>query len=109
MIDAATAKDGGFDVGDPIGVSASGPIEQFRIAGIAKYGSVDSLGGATIAVFDLPTAQRVLRKDGYDSISVAARKGTSVERAARGRSAASCRRARRSSPRRRVRRRTRRR
>ena len=79
VIDAATAKDGGYAVGDRIGVSASGPIEQFRVAGIARYGNVDSLGGATIAVFDLPTAQRLLRKDGWDSISVAARDGVSVD------------------------------
>jgi putative ABC transport system permease protein len=79
VIDAATAKDGPYAVGDRIGVSASGPTEQFRVSGIARYGNVDSLGGATIAVFDLPTAQRLLRKDGWDSISVAAREGTSVE------------------------------
>jgi putative ABC transport system permease protein len=79
VLDAGTAKDAGYDVGDRIGVSASGPVEQFRVTGIARFGDVDSLAGATIAAFDLPTAQRLLRKDGYDSISVAARKGTSVE------------------------------
>ena len=35
-----------------------GPARRFRITGIAEFGSMDSLGGATIAVFDLPTAQR---------------------------------------------------
>ena len=76
MVDAGTAKAEDFSVGDTIGVSASGPVEQFRITGIARFGDVDSLAGATIAAFDLPTAQRILRKDGFDSISVAARKGT---------------------------------
>ena len=79
VVDAGTAKAEDFSVGDTIGVSASGPVEQFRITGIARFGDVDSLAGATIAAFDLPTAQRILRKDGFDSISVAARKGTSVE------------------------------
>ena len=79
VIDAATAEDQDLAVGDTIGVAAAGPTERFRIAGIVGFGNVDSLGGATIAAFDLPTAQRVLRKHGYDSISVAARHGTSVE------------------------------
>ena len=79
VVDAATARKGDFAVGDRIGVSASGPVRQFRVSGIARYGSVDSLGGATIAIFDLATAQRLLRKQGYDSISVAARRGKSPE------------------------------
>jgi putative ABC transport system permease protein len=79
VVDAGTAKAEDLAVGDRIGVSASGPVEQFRIAGIARFGDVDSLAGATIAAFDLPTAQRILRKDGFDSISVAAHEGTSVE------------------------------
>ena len=39
-----------------VGVSARGPVRHYRIAGIAKYGSVDSLGGATITVFTIPAA-----------------------------------------------------
>jgi putative ABC transport system permease protein len=80
VIDVSTAENHDIAVGDRVGVAAAGPIEQFRVSGIVGFGDVDSLGGATIAAFDLPTAQRVLRKDGYDSISVAARHGTSVER-----------------------------
>jgi putative ABC transport system permease protein len=79
VLDAGTAKSNDYAVGDRIGVAASGPIEQFRISGIATFGDVDSLAGATIAAFDLPTAQRLLRKDGYDSISVAGRNGTSAQ------------------------------
>jgi putative ABC transport system permease protein len=79
VLDAGTAKSNDYAVGDRIGVAASGPIEQFRISGIATFGDVDSLAGATIAAFDLPTAQRLLRKDGYDSISVAGRNTTSAQ------------------------------
>jgi putative ABC transport system permease protein len=79
VLDAGTAKASDYAVGDRIRVAASGPIEQFRVSGIATFGEVDSLAGATIAAFDLPTAQRLLRKDGYDSISVAGRDGTSAE------------------------------
>ena len=34
------------------------------VSGIAKFGSVDSIGGATFAVFDVPTAQKLLNKQG---------------------------------------------
>jgi putative ABC transport system permease protein len=41
------------------------------VVGIAGYGQGDSLGGATWALFDLPTAQRVLGREGeLDSVSV---------------------------------------
>ena len=59
-------------------MSTRARVEQFRISGIAKFGTVDSLGGATLAVFDIPTAQRLLGKEGqFDSISVAAENGVS--------------------------------
>ena len=79
VVDEGTAKAHDLQVGDRVGVSASGPVERFRVTGIARFGDVESLAGATIAAFDLPTAQRLLRKDGYDQISVAARPGTSVD------------------------------
>jgi putative ABC transport system permease protein len=48
VIEAGTAKNENFKVGDEIGVSAEGPTRQFEIVGIAKFGSVDSIGGATL-------------------------------------------------------------
>ena len=72
VIDAATARDHHFEVGDRIEVSAQGPIRSYRVTGIAKFGNVDSLGGATFAVFDVPTAQTLLHKEGVlDALSVA--------------------------------------
>ena len=56
-----------------------GPIRHYRIVGIAKFGSVDSLGGATVAVFDTKTAQQLLGKDGYDLIAVSAKPGVSPD------------------------------
>ena len=41
-----------------------GPVEKFRISGIVKFGSVSSIGGATLAGFDLPTAQQLFDKVG---------------------------------------------
>jgi putative ABC transport system permease protein len=84
VIDKGTAKDNGYAVGDRIGVAADGPIRQYRITGIARYGTVNSVGGATIAVFDVPTAQALLGKRGqYDTIFVAARDGVSSQQLVR--------------------------
>src|SRR6266516_4483873 len=77
VIDSETAKKHHFQVGDTIGVAASGPKERFRIVGTATYGDVQSLGGATLAIFSIPTAQRLLDLDGYSVISVAANPGVS--------------------------------
>ncbi|MEZ5101672.1 MAG: FtsX-like permease family protein [Thermoleophilia bacterium] len=80
VIDKGTADGEGYQVGDTIGVAAKGPIQQFTIAGIAKFGSVDSIGSATFAVFDIPTAQRLFDKVGeLDGISVAAKEGVSPQ------------------------------
>ncbi len=50
------------------------------MTGIASFGGVDSLGGATIAIWDLPTAQTLLDKEGrFDGISIAAKEGTSPD------------------------------
>jgi putative ABC transport system permease protein len=78
VIDAGTAENENFKVGDRIGVEAQGPIRQFRISGLAQFGSVKSLGGATFAVFQVPTAQTLLNKPGrLDAIFLAAGPGTS--------------------------------
>jgi putative ABC transport system permease protein len=80
VIDAGTAEREGFKVGDPIKIAADGPVQEFEIAGIAQYGGVDSIGNATFAIFDVPTAQRLLNKEGkFDEIFVAARPGVSPE------------------------------
>jgi putative ABC transport system permease protein len=79
VIDSGSAKSGHFKVGDMIGAAVQGPTKQYRITGIAKFGSVDSLGGATIAIFDTATAQKLLGKDGYDLIAVSAKPGVSPQ------------------------------
>src|SRR4051812_19808072 len=75
VIDPDTAKNEHFAVGDRIGVAAVGPVQRFRIVGVAKYGDVESLGGATFAVFTIPEARKLLHIDGFTSISVAAKGG----------------------------------
>jgi ABC-type lipoprotein release transport system permease subunit len=84
VIDAGTAKNEDYAVGDTIKVAAEGPIRSFRISGVAKVGDVDSIGGATFGVFDVPTAQRLLGKEGeLDSIFLAAKPGAADAEVAR--------------------------
>ncbi len=79
-VDEGVADDEDLKLGDRIGVAALGPAEEFEIVGIAKYGDLSSIGSATFAIFDLPTAQQLLEKEGQlDAIQAAAETGTSPE------------------------------
>ncbi len=78
VIDAATAESHDIQVGDRVEILFEGPPGEFDVVGVAGYGDSDSLLGATWALFDLPTAQRVLGKESQlDSISVLAQEGVS--------------------------------
>ena len=60
-------------------ISTRGQASSFQVVGIARFGTVKSMGTATAAVFDLATAQHLFKKDGrYDSILVAGRSGTAA-------------------------------
>ncbi len=79
-IDAGTADEHGYEVGDTIGVVAKGPLEEFTISGIAKYANVDTLGSATIAAFTLPEGQRLFQKEGQlDGIQIAGAEGVAPQ------------------------------
>jgi putative ABC transport system permease protein len=80
VLDANAADKYGYAVGDSVAAAADGPARTYTVVGIAKLGDLDSLGSATITIFDLPTAQALLHKEGeFDAISVAARPGISDE------------------------------
>ena len=82
-IDENTATTKHFAVGDSIGVSTVDGLRSFAITGVAKFASVSSIGGATIAIFDLPTAQQLFHKQGkLDEIQVAASKGVAPDQLA---------------------------
>ncbi|MEX2204109.1 MAG: ABC transporter permease [Actinomycetota bacterium] len=77
VIDAGTAESHDIQVGDRVQILFEGPPGEFEVVGVAGYGEEDNLFGATWALFDLPTAQAVLGKDGeLDSVSVVAEEGT---------------------------------
>ncbi len=76
VMDKATADKGGFGLGDPVTILTAAGSEEFQVVGITRFGQVDSPLGATLAVFDLPTAQRVLGVPGtLSGVSVAADPG----------------------------------
>jgi putative ABC transport system permease protein len=75
-IDKSTAEKEHFEVGQTVGAFADGPVRKYEVTGIVRYGEVDSIGGATITVFDLSTAQRLFDKQGkLDLIRVSAKTG----------------------------------
>src|SRR3954453_22149438 len=79
-LDAGTAAAEHFRVGDTVAVSTLGAKRRYEVTGIAGFGGVNSLGGATMAIWDLPTAQALLHKAGrFDTISIAAEQGTSAD------------------------------
>jgi putative ABC transport system permease protein len=79
VIDKSTAKKEHFAIGQVVGVQAQGPVQKLRISGIVKFGSVSTIGGATLSGFDLPTAQHLFAKQGkLDEIAVAAAQGVST-------------------------------
>src|SRR6188508_1953050 len=81
VVDRSTADKKDLKVGQTIGVQVLGPVEQLRISGLVKFGAVSSIGGATLAGFDLATAQRLFGKEGkLDQIRVAAKQGVSPQK-----------------------------
>lgn len=75
-IDKDTVKRQHLHLGQQIGVVTIQKVQLFTLVGVIKFGSVGSLGGATLVTMDLADAQRVTGKQGkYDQIRVAASPG----------------------------------
>ncbi len=76
VMDAATAQKYHFKVGGHVRVLLAGPTQTFTITGIVTFGTANNLAGATLAAFNLPTAQRLFDETGQvDSIDVLAKAG----------------------------------
>jgi putative ABC transport system permease protein len=71
MIDAGTATDHHLAVGEQVKVVTFAGTDEYTISGIVRFGNANSLLGATFAIFDLPTAQKLFDREGvYDFIYV---------------------------------------
>jgi putative ABC transport system permease protein len=79
-IDARSAGEAGYGLGDGVDVVFQDGRSTFTVVGIVGFGETDSLAGATLAGFDLPTAQQLLGKVGVvDEIDVRAADGGSAD------------------------------
>jgi len=78
VIDTNTASKKHLHAGETIGIQGVGPVVPLKISGLVKFGSASSLGGATLAGLQLPTAQRLLGRVGkLDEIRASAKPGVS--------------------------------
>ena len=64
VLDRSSFKDGKFKIGDPVTIISQGGSKQFTVVGDVRFGDADSPGGATFALFDLPTAQSFIGQPG---------------------------------------------
>jgi putative ABC transport system permease protein len=78
VIDRKSARDGDLWPGTTTTVLVQGGPMRVVIAGVGRFGTADSPGGATVVAFRLPVAQRVMGAVGkFDSINLVADKGVS--------------------------------
>jgi putative ABC transport system permease protein len=76
VMDAATAQNYHFSVGQRVRVLSAGAPQAYTITGIAQFGTAGNLAGATLAAFTLPTAQRVTGETGkLDAIDIVTQPG----------------------------------
>src|SRR4051794_33179330 len=78
-IDAATARKQDLKLGDKLAVVATAPRKDYTVVGFTQIAGVDSFGGATVVDMQLPEAQRMLGKKGFDQIQVSAKAGVTPE------------------------------
>jgi putative ABC transport system permease protein len=79
-INKGTADKEHLKIGDKISLVGRSGREEFTISGLAKFGDVESIGGATVAVVTLPKAQILADQRGkVDSIQAAAEPGVSPD------------------------------
>ncbi len=65
VVDAQSVETAGFALGDTVQiVSPTTAATDYTLVGVAGFGELDNLGGATFALFDLPTIQQLLDREG---------------------------------------------
>lgn len=76
VIDQGTADAHDLHPGVVAHIAGSGAAQRFRVVGVATFGTVKSLGTATVAIFTVPEAQALFGRPGrVDTVLVAARPG----------------------------------
>ena len=77
VVDQGSADTGGLSIGDTVTVLTQSGPHRVQLVGTARFGSVDSPGGASVMLFDMPTTQRFLLngEDEIDALMVDAAPG----------------------------------
>jgi putative ABC transport system permease protein len=79
-IDKNTVDKADLRVGDDVTILTSAAPRKYKLVGVAKFGTADSLAGASATLFTMEEAQRLAGAPGqFDAISVAADAGVSQE------------------------------
>jgi putative ABC transport system permease protein len=79
-VDSITADEEGYEVGQTVRITGPAGAKEYDIVGIGEFASGTPLGGASLAQFTLPEAQRLTGKGGrFDEIEVEAADGTEPE------------------------------
>jgi putative ABC transport system permease protein len=80
LLDERTAENAGYEVGDTVRMVTAGDVPELEaeLVGIAEFGG-GGLAGASLVLFDTPTAQQIFLggKDVFDSIALTAEPGVS--------------------------------
>jgi putative ABC transport system permease protein len=78
VIDKKSADTAGYKVGDLVPLLVKGGPTTARLTGIVKFGTADSPGGASFAIFTTAAAQRLVAEPNtFDGIAVVAERGVS--------------------------------
>ncbi len=78
VVDRHSANKAHLHVGDRVTVLSTKAPKVYTLVGIARFGTADSLAGASIVLFTEPEAQRLANAPNqYDEIAVAAEPGVS--------------------------------
>ncbi|OIV38845.1 hypothetical protein BIV57_03660 [Mangrovactinospora gilvigrisea] len=79
-LDAKTAKDGGYRVGDTVDVAVTGPVMHEKLAGIFTTQDGNVASGGTLTLFDTATAQKLFLAPGLSGgVNLRAAPGTSQQ------------------------------
>lgn len=78
VVDKGTADKGHFNVGQQVTILTTKAPQKYQLVGIARFGTVDSLAGASIILFTPAQVQVVANvHDEFSQISVVAKPGVS--------------------------------
>ena len=78
VIDKGSADKGDFKVGDEVSVLTQAAPAKYKLVGIAKFGTADNPGGASVSLFTQAEAQRLAgAPNQFDGIAVGGEDGVS--------------------------------